>query len=101
MFLEENKQVMCDELLMVLSSTEAVINSRPIAVIDTPPEDGVNPLTPGHFLVGTPLCALPSLQNNSDKITSLSQWNLVQKLQLEFWNRWKSDYLMLLNRRNK
>ena len=90
-----------DELLTVLTSAEAVINSRPIAIIDTPPMDGVNPLTPGHFLTGTPLCALPSVQDKQSKITSLRRWNLLQKLQSEFWNSWKSNYLMKLNRRTK
>ena len=88
-----------DELLTVLTSAEAVMNSRPIAIIDTPPMDGVNPLTPGHFLTRTPLCALPSVQDKQSKITSLRRWNLVQKLQSEFWNRWKSNYLMQLNSR--
>ena len=63
--------------------------------------EGVNPLTPGHFMTGTPLCALPSVQDKQSKITSLRRWNLVQKLQSEFWNCWKSNYLMQLNRRTK
>ena len=77
------------------------MNSRPIAIIDTPPMDGVNPLTPGHFLIGTPLCALPSVQEKQTKVTSLRRRNLVQRLKSEFWNRWRSNYLMLLNRRTK
>ena len=32
-----------DKLLTVLTSIEAVMNSRPIAIIHTPPMDGVNP----------------------------------------------------------
>ena len=90
-----------DEILTVLTRVEAVMNSRPIAIIDTPPIDGVNPLTPGHFLIGTPLCALPSVQEKQTKVTSLRRRNLVQRLKSEFWNRWRSDYLMLLNRRTK
>ena len=90
-----------DELLTVLTSVEAVMNSQPIAIIDTPPMDGVNPLTPGHYFIGTPLCALPSVQEKQTKVTSLCRWNLVQRLKSEFWNRWRSDYLMLLNRRTK
>ena len=96
------EHVICwDELLIVLTSVEAVMNSRPIAIIDTPPMDGVNPLTPAHFLIGTPLCAIPSVQEKQTKVTSLRRWNLVQRLKSEFWNRWKSDYLMQLNRRTK
>ena len=90
-----------DELLTVLTSVEAVMNSRPIAIIDTLPMDGVNPLTLGHFLIGTPLCALPSVQEKQTKVTSLRRWNLVQRLKSDFWNRWRSNYLILLNRRTK
>ena len=89
------------ELLTVMTSVEAVMNSQPIAIIDTPPMDGVNPLTLGHFLIGTPLCPLPSVQEKQTKVTSLRRWNLVQRLKSEFWNRWRSEYLMLLNRRTK
>ena len=85
----------------MLTSVEAVINSRPIAIIDTPPMHGVNHLTPGHYLIGTPLCALPPVQEKQTNETSLRRWNLVQRLKSEFWNRWKSDYLMLLNHRTK
>ena len=77
------------------------MNSRPIAIIDIPPMDGVNSLTPGHFLIRTPLCALPSVQEKQTKVTSLRRWNLVQRLKSEFWNRWKSDYLIQLNCRTK
>ena len=63
--------------------------------------DGVNPLTPGNFLIKTPFCALPSVQEKQTKVTSLCRCNLVYRLKSEFWNQWKSDYLMLLNRRTK
>ena len=56
-----------DELLTVLTSVEAVMNSRPIAIIDTPPMDRVNPLITGHFLIGTPLSALPSVQEKTNE----------------------------------
>ena len=75
-----------NDILTMLTSVEAVINSRPIAIIDTPPIDGVNALTPRHLLIGTPLCALPSVQEKQIKVTSLLRWNLVQRLKSEFRN---------------
>ena len=39
-----------EELTTVMTDAEAILNSRLLVPIDTPTEDGVAPLTPGHFL---------------------------------------------------
>ena len=47
----------------VLTQIEACLNSRPLAPL--PCEgDAIEPLTPGHFLVGKPLEALPDPQES-------------------------------------
>ena len=63
------------------------MNSRPLVPIDSLPDDGVSLLTPGHFLTGAPLVALPSLPDETTKLTLLRRWNLVQRLTGELWRR--------------
>ena len=41
-----------EELTTVLTQVKAVMNSRPLLPLETLPEDGVQPLTPTHFLMG-------------------------------------------------
>ena len=49
-----------EELARILTQVEACLNSRPLTPL-TQPEDGIDVLTPGHFLIGRPLGALPDL----------------------------------------
>lgn len=47
-----------DELNTVIAQAEACLNSRPLTPLSEDPSD-FNVLTPGHFLIGCPLVALP------------------------------------------
>ena len=85
-----------DEFLTILATAEATLNSRPLAQVESTSDDGTEPLTPGHFLVGGPLYALPSLPDVHSKITSLRRCNLTQRLTSELWRRWRADYLSQL-----
>ena len=40
------------ELLTVLAQVEVCLNSRPLVAIKSPDDDGIEVLTPGHFLIG-------------------------------------------------
>ena len=77
------------------------MNSRPLISTDTPTEDGVAPLTPEHFLVGGCLADLPAKPKAFPPMTSLRRWNFVQRLNHDLWQRWKTDYLVHLQWRNK
>ncbi len=46
-----------EELTTVLA--QVCLNSRPLESTSTPDDDGIEVLTPGHFLNGQPLCSLP------------------------------------------
>ena len=48
-----------EDLSTVLIEAEATLNSLPLLSTDSIPEDGVSPLTPGHFLIGRPLHSPP------------------------------------------
>ena len=47
-----------EELATILAQIEACLNSRPLVPV-TGDEDGIEALTPGHFLVGWPLESFP------------------------------------------
>ena len=90
-----------EEFYTVLAEVEATLNSRPLVPLDSTPTDGVQALTPGHFLVGRPLRALPEKTDQTSSISSLRRWNLCQRLSAEFWSRWSKEYIHLLHRHHK
>ena len=49
---------MYEELSTLLTQVESCLNSRPLGPLPEP-EDGYEALTPGHFLIGRPVEALP------------------------------------------
>ncbi len=90
-----------EECSTILADIEATLNSRPLCPLDSQPEDGVDVLTPGHFLIGKPLKALPQSSSQQIPLTARRRWNLCQKLAADFWARWTADYLQSLQRRQK
>ncbi|KOX69476.1 hypothetical protein WN51_06560 [Melipona quadrifasciata] len=81
-----------DEFYTVLAQVEACMNSRPLHPISFDPPD-LNPLTPGHFLIGRPLTALPYPDVTDVTINRLDRFQLLQAFQQRFWKRWQADYL--------
>ena len=53
-----NHTLTFEEFLTLLTRIESCLNSRPIAPLSNDPED-FSYLTPGHFLIGTPLTSIP------------------------------------------
>ena len=53
-----NVKLNFEELSTTLSQIEACLNSRPL-VTSAEDIDGIQALTPGHFLIGRPLEAIP------------------------------------------
>ena len=51
-------QLTFEEFTTVITQVESVINSRPLVPMPNY-DDGIEPLTPGHFLIGKPLESLP------------------------------------------
>ena len=90
-----------EELSTVLAQIEACLNSRPLVPMNAPDEDGIQVLTPGHFLIGRPLCALPESSLSSRPVSLLKRWDLCQNLIQHFWKRWSEEYLTSLNKFNK
>ncbi|XP_053592989.1 uncharacterized protein LOC128667349 [Microplitis demolitor] len=62
-----------DQLATVLTQIEAMLNSRPIAPLSEDPAN-LTTLTPGHFLIGKPLIAVPGPSLLENNLASLSRW---------------------------
>ncbi len=87
-----------EELTTVLSQIEACLNSCPLIPMLGVEEDGIEALTPGHFLIGRPLESFP---DSSSSYSLLRIWHLCQALVRHFWKRWSSEYLVSLQRFSK
>lgn len=89
-----------EELATVFCRIEAVLNSRPLCPLSPDPND-LEVLTPGHFLIGQPLNALPELPYEEVKSSRLSRYQMLQQMSQHFWSRWSLEYLHLLQQRVK
>ncbi|XP_075156959.1 uncharacterized protein LOC142230200 [Haematobia irritans] len=86
-----------EEFSTLLVRIESILNS-PISPINEDPFE-LNPLTPGHLLRGSALVAVP--EEYSDNLSLLNRWQRLKTLQMQFAKRWKSEYLLELQRRYK
>ncbi|XP_071564062.1 uncharacterized protein [Temnothorax nylanderi] len=89
-----------EEMYTVLTQIESCLNSRPITAISSDPNDPCA-LTPGHFLIGSPLQALPEPNLTEINEHRLSRWQRVQTMVQHFWKRWSTEYLTQLHQRTK
>ncbi|KAL6416564.1 hypothetical protein ACFW04_013921 [Cataglyphis niger] len=89
-----------EEMSTLLAQIEACMNSRPLQALSDDPDD-LAALTPGHFLVGTALNALPEPCLVDAPIGRHSRWQLLQKMRDHFWDRWSREYLHSLFQRPK
>lgn len=89
-----------EELSTVFCKVEAVLNSRPLCPVSSDPND-LEVLTPGHFLIGQPLNAVPEYSLVDVKMYKLSRFQLLQQLTQGFWRRWHLEYLHTLQQRVK
>lgn len=89
-----------EEMTTVLAQVEACLNSRPLQALSDDPED-LSTLTPGHFLVGAALNAVPEPSLAAEPSGRLSRWQLLQQQRDHFWQRWSQEYLHTLAARSK
>lgn len=89
-----------EELNTVLVQIEAVLNSRPLTPLSADPSD-LLPLTPGHFLNGRPLTALPTDCYEQHATGRLSRYQHLEQLRQHFWRRWSKEYISELQLRTK
>ena len=80
-----------------LLSLHPCLNSRPLTPLPDA-EDGMEVRTPGHFLVGGPLEAIPDQSSLVRPLSLLRRWLLCQTLVRHFWQRWSDQYLGQMQR---
>lgn len=89
-----------EEFCTLLYQVEAILNSRPLAPLSSDPND-LQPLTPGHFLVGRPLSALPEPDVTLLPENRLDNFQIIQKFIQHLWTRWSKEYISELQQRVK
>ncbi|KAF0709911.1 Uncharacterized protein FWK35_00027890 [Aphis craccivora] len=89
-----------EEFHTLITRIEGILNSRPITPISSDPHD-LNALTPGHFLIGQPIHAMPEPDIIGVKINRLNRWQLIRQCHQSYWRRWSHEYLSPLQGRQK
>ena len=101
--LASNGQQLDEESLTTfMCEGEAIVNSRPLTVDSLNDPDSLDPLTPNHLLtLKTKILLRPPSNFQAEDLYSRRRWRRVQHLSKEFWARWKKEYLLGLQQRNK
>lgn len=89
-----------DEMETLLTQIECCLNSRPIVPLSDDASD-FEALTPGHFLVGSSLKAIPDKNLTDISSNRLRNWQQTQKMFQLIWRRWQDEYLSTLQPRTK
>lgn len=89
-----------EELYTILTLIEACLNSRPITPLSSDPKD-LQPLTPGHFLIGEAMTAIPEQNLVDVSMNRLTRYQLITQMKQHFWNRWSKEYIAQLQQRVK
>ena len=86
-----------EEFTTILTQIESCLNSRPLVPLQYD-EDGIEALTPGHFLIGKPPESIPDPAFSYRTLSLLRRWHLCQALVRHFWQRWSTEYISSLRR---
>ncbi|XP_033231540.1 uncharacterized protein LOC117182559, partial [Belonocnema kinseyi] len=89
-----------EQLETFVIEVEAILNSRSLSPLSPDPND-LLPLTPGHFLIGSPLTSFPQTDLRDIPVGRLSSWEHAQQMRQHFWSRWQKEYLHQTISRNK
>lgn len=88
------------EFITLSTQVEAMLNSRPLTPLSSDPSD-LTALTPGHFLIGTALAAIPERNVSEVPLNRLKHWQLTQSFHQRIWQRWSLEYIHMLQQRSK
>lgn len=95
-----NSHLTYEELSTLFAQVESILNSRPLCPLSSSPDDFLC-LTPGNFLIGRSLTALPSPDLEDCNPNYLQRYERVQRIYQHFWKRWQREYIAELHHRRK
>lgn len=95
-----NTHLTFEEISTLFTQVEAILNSRPLCPLSSSPDDYL-PLSPGHFLIGRPLRALPAPNLEDHKEGHLQRYARLEQIHQHFWSRWQREYIHELQQRVK
>ena len=78
-----------EEFATITTQVEACLNSRPLLDQHSHSPDGIQPLTPGHALIGKPIVAYPETEVAGRRA---DRWTMCQGIVQQFWRRWSTEY---------
>ena len=93
-----NLKLTFEELATGLTRIESWLNSRLLSP-DSDDPNGLNPLTPGHLLIGSTLSISAEPDISSENLSFINRWKCLKVIYHSFCQRWKSEYLLELQRR--
>ncbi|XP_063984105.1 uncharacterized protein LOC135166075 [Diachasmimorpha longicaudata] len=79
-----------EELNTLIIQIEAQLNSRPLCALSDDPDD-CRALTPGHFIIGEPINAVPEPSLINHKMEGLTRWKMIARIAQQFWDRWSRE----------
>ncbi|XP_058827589.1 uncharacterized protein LOC131687515 [Topomyia yanbarensis] len=93
-----NTTIAYEDMLTLLAQVEMCLNSRPLTPLPSDASD-LEALTPGHFLVGSSLQAVPEPSVKDVAENHLNHWEQTQRHLQRIWARWYPEYLQQLQSR--
>lgn len=91
-----------DSLRTLMCEAEAIVNSRPLTITQLTDPDSTGPLTLNHLLImkSKVVLAPPGAFQPAD-VYCRKRWRRAQHLANEFWTRWRKEFLLSLQQRQK
>ena len=89
-----------ETFVTILCEVECILNNRPLTKISDDPND-INALTPNHLLLCNSGITFPPGLFKKEESYLRRKWRQLQYLVDIFWTRWRKEYLILLNQRQK
>ncbi|XP_055308609.1 uncharacterized protein LOC129572631 [Sitodiplosis mosellana] len=100
------KRLLCNQILTferyqtLFAKITAVLNSRSLVPLSDEPSD-LNYLTPAHAVTGERTIQPLSMDLSEIPMNRVKQQRILDKIQQEFWNVWRKEYVSTLQTRYK